>query len=118
MYVILFRCFLAFDPDSSSFLCQFKSEIAIDYNLTIDLCYGIVYHTTLLDAIGCWYTATEYLSDAFNTIVNPSLAETCKLRCPSSHSAVNEETQFLACHHCNRLLYQIVDIHIFDFILS
>ena len=112
MYVILFRCFLAFDPDSSSFLCQFKSEIAIDYNLTIDLCYGIVYHTTLLDAIGSWYTATEYLSDSFNTIVDTSLTKTRNLCCPSSHTAVNEETEFLSCHHCHRFLFQFIDIHI------
>jgi hypothetical protein len=64
---------ITFDFDGTSFLCQFKGKVTIDYNLTINLGNGIIYHTTLLDAVGCWDAATEYLSDAFNSIVNPSL---------------------------------------------
>ena len=67
---MLFCCFLAFNLDGASFLCQFKGKVVIDYNLAINLGDGIVYHTTLLDAVGCWDTATEYLSDAFNAIVD------------------------------------------------
>ena len=27
-------------------------------------------------------------------------------------AAVNEETEFLSCHHCHRFLFQFIDIHI------
>ena len=67
---MLFCCFLAFNLDGASFLCQFKGKVVIDYNLAINLGDGIVYHTTLLDAVGCWDTATEYLSDALSEEVS------------------------------------------------
>ena len=102
MYVITISLFFAFDLDRSSFLCQFKGKITVYHNLTVNLGYSIIYHTTFLDTIGRWDTATEYLSDAFNAIVDSSLTKTSYLCCQSCHSAVNEETQFLSCHHCHR----------------
>ncbi len=45
------------------FAGQFKSLVSVDYNLSAYLGDSVIDDTTLLDATGRWYAATEYLGN-------------------------------------------------------